>query len=41
VHAKNEITKIFELKDINQFSDELQSKLDYMAHMNNQQEHTV
>tara|TARA_B100001964_G_C13996047_1_gene492796 strand:- start:112 stop:576 length:465 start_codon:yes stop_codon:yes gene_type:complete len=40
VHAKNEITKIFELKDINQFTDELQSKLDYIAHMNNQQEQT-
>ncbi len=37
-HAKNEIKNIFEQKDINQFSDELQSKLDYIAHMNNQQE---
>jgi len=37
-HAKSEIKKIFEQKDINCFSEELNTKLDYIAHRNNQQE---
>lgn len=41
VSARNEITKIFEQKDINQFSEELESKLNYIALKNNKKEQKV
>ncbi len=35
VNARNEINKIFKQKNVNQFSEELHSKLNYMAIKNN------
>ncbi len=41
VNARNNITKIFEQKDVNQFSEELQSKLNYVEFMNKNKEQEI